>query len=1355
MLNQQTTEALYVSPTATEAPEEKASSGRPASPAEPRPRKQKAQKTTRSKASTDKKNSATASIPAEKPPEVTGHGKSQPRKKGKNKRQTTQKTSSPLIEEAAPSQDPAVTVSDPSEPMEKKQPPAKKGRAPLKLEIRNYDPMALSFLNRLLNTASQFYKRMALIGINAGHILFRELYGFTPTFEPVWNFIATDQYLYDDFLGALQKALSNPKGIYSYRRYARQGIETISIDKKLENGLVKELITFKLYLSPKKTMDLRNASIPPFNKLSIHSPEKQIEILEAMFRISSTPSFEYHQFLSLWRHLEEVTPKLSSQASKKLFQMGRDLSLAYGESPVRDEVIRQSLPAQRPEDHYFISDTSAIPEELICQVCTNPLFHSLRIPCGNKLCRICVVTSDRDASGRLICRAKDCQGAHYAFDYQRDAYTIKALREYAEPESLIPIPDDPTSVMKSLIVLTEQTNRLTNALPFISLRNLSKITEEPVPSAEACQSVRKNLEERAGEAVPRNLHERGNQLLPYHQALSEFAHCHQPLLNSASSGAGDSDRNKRIQITHNILNHSYSLATGELALLDAYLESETPGELSGLLAHLVIAIDSAMVHIDHLSLLEHDHPVIKSAIPVQLLTDFPRPFYPELLDKLKRLHENNLLLNTIETERQQENLDHTLRVILQLFPFMLEEPQRSILFHQASSTEITTALLQHMTLISRVASPLDYHSYWEKLLPILLEMGEDPFPPENTLAFGEIMNLLARQIEIFNNSLTGNMVLFPPPERQPVISDIILLLERFLSDFVPRYSRWASQPDWSGIRDDYFHPWVRAPEEMSKALDETRQKLLENKARADQFRQGQQQLWETQRRELLTRDHEARAQLMQIQKYAALDNGKERFPLAWEGVSQFSEHLDVLEEAVALSHRLKQLRRHTPPATPMVDYRHPDPAELLDITRQLLDHIQRLYQPMISTINHYSRSVQVLLSEKNKAMLLESVEHIELMETSINHLRNAVANIRSGLGDSHQTVADWLKSKVGFSPDFMPIKLMAQLAHRMVETRKQVNSIFSGVNVFAAWLEVWNRVVDDADFPIPITSSRRDKRDYLNIVNHLPGDYNVLWVAADGNCLYSALLMGITPGHQHPTPDQTAAFRKKLHLLLVKIVDMIRNETHPEKQKKYWQQLATLLSLSQEGILALIDSGSTLNPVSPEMLHTVPANYGEMAFIAPLAMLSLNTSVSYMDISNPLAPESWIQHHENIFSAWLHNAPELLGALIEADIVDITQIEHGDELSLALLSQNQEEIQQVVDQYSITSSPFIIIHTGSSHNSTGHFFAASTVNFDSQAAQFQQYMLDSLNVSSEQLQGTPTMVAAAALMIVQQLKSSQ
>ena len=1149
---------------------------------------------------------------------------------------------------------------------------------------------------------------------------------------------------------ALRIVMDNPnipKKDYCYQKNLLQDAEIITLDKKLENGIARELITFKLHHGKRKIKGWRNSSLLPFNKLVIHNVEAHLDFLKEMFRIKGVLTFEFHNFLWLWRKLETKQPKLPPKESQRLFQLGREQSRPYGAKPVQDAVINQLLPIERIEDQYSISDPGLIPEELICPGCRQPLFHALLVPCGARSCRECIRTSDSDASGRLICSAKGCQDAHYPFDYQWDIHTVKALREYADPDSLI---TSPAAVQKTLADLIKAEDQLANSLSFYSLRYLRKNKATGTPSvADAHQSLRESLEVLSADDAPENLQERASQLLIYHNTLAKFVISHLPLLIAGEEKIDDDELK---QIIHNILKHSYALATREFSVLGAFLESEAPNKLEQFLAYIILTIDSAILHIDHLLLLDDGLQGAEPATSPQLLTDLPQALYPELLSKLKRLYESELLLNTVRTEAEQEAYEFTFKVMLILFPCVLEMPQRPILFGQASNMEILTALLQHISLVSSFLSPFEYQYYWERLLPVLMQMGEEAFPAENARAFGEIINLLAGQIQDFNDSFAHQMVYYPFTGNRPDIECMTRLLDFFLSDFVPLFFQWVERVDISDKNTDAFHPWVQTPEVLTKTLSETRQTLLDNKARADRFRQEQQQSWDTRRSELLAQNMKKREKLKQLQQNAESDEHKEQYPMAWEGIDIFNNHLDVLENAIVSSYHLKQLLSYVHPIVPMVDYRHVDPVEFLNIIRQLLDHIGLLYEPMINVINCYSRAIHGFLSDKTNLTVLGSMEHVELMEASSNWLEKTMVDIQCRLNESHQTIADWLTSTVEIKTDMLPIKLMAQIIDQMQRTREEVDSIIKKISLFAAWLESWNRALDEIDFPIPSSSSRRDKRDFVTIFNNLSDNYSVHWVAPDGNCLYSALLMSTTPNHEHPSSEQIVEFRQRLLRLLKEIIETIQQEVDQDKQRLYWQQLSTLLSLSQPEILALVNSGTTLDPASPEM-ETVPANYGEMAFIAPLAIIELNTSVSFMDISNPLEPDSWVQHHENIFSSWLHNVPELLNALIEAEVIDVEQIAHGEELMLALLSQSPEIIQETVEQFSITTSSFIIIHTGSSHNASGHFFAASSATLDEQEEEFKQY-LSTLDAAREQPQDSSASTAMATLMIMEQVMNS-
>ena len=1331
--------------------------------AEPRPRRSKQRRAHKPKPRTEEKTVPSLTVTTEKSPSDGKSGERPGRKKGKKKRQkkqtATETSGTPITAGPEDSSAATATGTEQSDPAEKKAPDTRKHRPPPKLILEEYDSMALSFLNKLLGIASQNDKRMALVGHNAGQVLLKDLYGQPPAFTAEWSFMTTKETLYCDFFVAVRTVLGSPntpKGGYSFLWHSFEGFQSIRIHKHLENSLQRELITFKLHTAPKAEQDnWRSCRLPPYNKLSIPKAEKHITLLSKMFQTAGAIAIEYHEYLMKWRQLEEEKPALPLQESQKLFHIGRERTIQHGMNLLQDEVVRQRLPVQKAEDQYWISDFSTLPGELICPLCLSPLYHALSLPCGNRLCQKCVETSERDATGRLICSAENCQGAHYPFEYHRDIHIVRTLRDYAEPESLIPIPDTHISVCNALIELVEQTDMLAKSLLFNILRTLCQGAKKlPTPApAEGCRKTRENLEALSAEDIPENIQARTRQLLAYHRALTAFAiiHC-QHLVD-------DKDPSRQM-IVHDILNHSYTLATRALALLETCLQTKTPDELREYLGYIIIATDAAIMHTDHLSLLISGPSGTEPATRPQLLSDLPRAFYPELLDRLKHLQASNLLLSVQSRETQKVH-DHVLRVMMVLFLFLLDKPQRLILFGQASNQEVISALLHHISVVSGILSPIDYYFYWQKLHPVLLEMGEDAFisaPPES---FRDVMNQLAEQIQAFNNSLANEMVYYSLAENLPTISNMIQLLEQLELGFASLFSLWARQFKIVDKSTVDIHPWVQTPEKLTEALVQTKEILTENKARAEKYRLEHLLLWESQRQALELKNSQQQARLSQLRKYVEEDSDKEISPVTLEGINTLYKQFDRLEEAVALSHHLQQLHSHFPPAISRADYRHADPTEYLELLKQLLDQLTVIFKPIMDSINYINRFLQVSVKEKAikaKAvlMLIESIEQVELIEASVNHLEQSMVNIQNGLRDSHQSLANWLKSRVGYACDLLPIKLMAQLTDRMQQTSwKQVDLIFKNLGLFRAWLETWCRVVDEASYLIPSTSSRRDKRDFLNVFSNLPDNYGLHWVAPDGNCLYSALLMSVTPDHQHPAKEQTADFRRRLHQLLVKIVEVIQKETDPEKQEQYWQELSTLMSLDPVDIQGLISNGTIYNPVSPEMTpEAALANFGEMAFIAPLAIIELGTSVSFMDISDPLIPSGWIEHHENIFSVWLHNAPELLGALVEADIVDLEQLEHGAELSLALLSNTPETIQETVEQFSINSSSFIIIHTGNSNNHTGHFFAATVLDRDSEVKRFHHTMLSAFNLSEEQLQSSSIASAAAAFMIMQSLQQN-
>ena len=1364
---EQAATASHILSSAATGPEVTSDESQTVSPVEPHLRSARSNRI-RSKAGTGKQVSITPAAPAAKPSFSKGNpGKKQPRKnKAKSKQQKHLPAPGTGSEhkngEPTSPAEPVATDNGPSDPGEDRATATRKHQPPRKLELNNYDSMALSFLNKMLTLMNKCPKRMALIGLNGGQILLRDLYGHKPAFERIWDFTATERNLYDDFLKSLKIVLANPRASqsdYGYKIQSLEGVDIIVLDRKLESGLTRELITFRLHYGKKKQQSWRNSVLSPY-KLSMPTSERQLDLLAEMFRVGGALSVEYHNFLHLWRQLETAQPALSRRESEKLFQLGRHRVIHYGENPVRDQAVGYLLPTERAEDQYHIGETDAIPEELLCPACKRPSFHALKAPCGNKLCRACIRSSSRDASGRLLCIARGCQGAHYPMDYQRDSHTIKALREYADPGSLSPVPADPYTVLKTLAVLDKERYQLRNALTFHSLRRLGggEKLEGSLDTAEARQDFRKNLEAVSVEEIPEDLYERYDQLMQYYNAVTKFAFSHHFLLHSARadqerSGEEPSERESGEdpqQIIHNLLDHTYDLVIRELELLDALIASETPGGLEQFLAHVIIMLDSAMVHIDLLPFLEPVQPGTEPVSRPHLLTDLSRAFYPELISGLKHLQENQLLV-TAPTEPQQQILKFILRVILVLFPSMLESPQHNILFGPASNMEKMQALQHHVSLVSSMLSPFEHHYYWVRLLPVLMDMGEQAFPSGNTAAYPAMMNRLAKQLQAFSHSLAREMVYYPIPAENPGLDCMITLLDYLLSDFFPCYSAWAGQVSISDKSADDVHPWIRAPEALKDNLAQTRQTLLDNKARADQVRQEQEKSWDTEHQERLARNLLEREKLTRLRRHAESDNGADLYPIVWEGAGLFFNHLDALERTASFSLHLKHFHNFVAPAVSLADYQHADPCTYLDITRKLLNHANVLYEPMMSIMNCYSRAMQVFLNRRTEVMLLESLDQVELMEASSKHLKRMMIDIQDGLNESHQSIATWLNARVEFSYEMLPLKLMAQIADQMQQARQLVNGIIRQINMFSGWLESWGRVVDTNQYPIPPGSARQDKRDLLNIYNHLPGEYKMHWVAPDGNCLYSALLMGATPGYQHPAPEQTTDFRHRLHQLLKTIVAVIEEQADPEKKKQYWQQFSTLLSLSQEDIMGLVSSGSTL--ASPDTaLDNIPAHYGEMAFIAPLAIIELNTSVSFMDISDPLAPEDWVQHHENIFSVWLHNAPQLLNALIEADVIDLTQIQNGAELSLALFSENPEIIQQTVEQYSITSSPFIIIHTGSSHNPGGHFFGASAINPRDRVEDFKHYLEQTLGVPVVQLQSATTSTAMAALMIMKNLK---
>ena len=161
-------------------------------------------------------------------------------------------------------------------------------------------------------------------------------------------------------------------------------------------------------------------------------------------------------------------------------------------------------------------------------------------------------------------------------------------------------------------------------------------------------------------------------------------------------------------------------------------------------------------------------------------------------------------------------------------------------------------------------------------------------------------------------------------------------------------------------------------------------------------------------------------------------------------------------------------------------------------------------------------------------------------------------------------------------------------------------------------------------------------------------------------------------------------------------------------QETLWNELLTLTGHSQEAINYIITNGNILHSVEAGSTPATALSYfGETSIIVPLTILHFETSLATFSHSSD--PDGLLTPmHMNLISTWLSSAPTLLGIMVNPasrqpwrHFDDSEQIYHG------LQTESPEVIAQIVQNYSPQSSPFGLIHVGSSDDHTGHFYLAS------------------------------------------------
>ena len=1223
---------------------------------------------------------------------------------------------------------PKTTATDGSQREDSFPKTGKESGKPAQQTISDLHPRALKFLDYLLKAVQKKTDSMLLTGSNAGQLMLRDIYSHDPEFALIWDFTTSDTDFPSRF-SQLFKLLPPP---FTYKNKVTEGHQMISLFEQQEGDPDRELISFRFKLVNKIPAG-EKSHLSPYDKLNIHSVEQQINALETLLDETEFPSTQDLQFLKQWRQLEENGQKLSKKLRKKLYALGRDKTAPYGRDPVLDEQIRQALPPFNQEDNYSVSDVSSLPDTLLCEGCKQPNYHTLQLPCGFRMCRQCVEQSRRDITDRLVCPAPNCPQAHYPSKIFRDAAIIKELKAYADPATLISL-ENTHYLKESLDNIQTRKSRHSSPLAFELLLPGSR--PEVRPDEETRKEYTRALSECA--VIDKTTSPSLDHLLKYHEKLIMFARCHAFLQTSAShQPEALTEDIKRHTQTRDIINHSFDLVQEGIALLEPYYHD--PGNFINI---AIVVIDVALMHSQNQQYLNSLSSAKQLSSGLKLLSTTPSGFYPQFMKKvspwIKQIQHNPLTGEPL----------FMLQRFSQIFPYILDEKNHSTLFGEAPPAATTEALLTHLSLITTGASLQNQYQSWIQFLTYLLTkmqalLTNTEHDTQNTI---RLVNLLAGQISTLLTSLS-HRVYHSGPGESPSADDTTQLLQQLINDVLPFFkeirNRVVAQ---TGLPDD-LHSFIQNPDTLQQLITESRQLMQESFTKAEQFRTEQQESWAEQKQVLLEKDRQERATLSVSKETAEKTKTDGDYSQMWKGYSEFEQQQGLLNDAYILAHHLQFLQNQVPPIGPELPYQQLNPNELLQTLDQLYSQASTLTVPTPSLIRYYQISLHGLVVNATLQNMFDSLEHVEMMETSLNYFRTRMETISQSLESSHRTFARWYNMRQHPAWEISDTKVAARLMNDIHELRGILRDILNKTSMTSAWLERWYRAFDTTPLPLPKDSSRRTRQHTAHLINNLPPDYALHEVNPNGNCLYAAILMGLHPTHQQPSLQQVAGLRKKLHRLLNKIIKTIKKAPAGQQRAMLWQQLSSVMGLSMEQIQALLTQGTILTPVTGAMTPAMALSlFGDMAFVTPLAILQLNTSLSTMSVADPAHPETWIQSHMNIFSTWLHNAPLLLSALVEDGVIDIAPFEHGAQLALALISQDQEHITELVSLHSPTQTPFALVHTGSSEDGTGHFFLAT---HSAPAGEAQPLVLD-LEVNLEQLQ-TGLLSNAAMLTLLEGL----
>ena len=1186
-----------------------------------------------------------------------------------------------------------LTVSDestpdkPGEAFPKDKNKSEKPAKPPQLEIPDLSPRALKFLNYLLSAIYQHPNTMILTGSNAGQLILRDLYGHEPVFGLIWDFTTSDTAFVERFI-KLFGLLSPP---FTYvKQMTDIHHQTITLLEQEEGKPDRKLISFRFQIA--RTVSTGNEShLPPFDRLNIHSAGQQLDTLLTSFEESDAPPAQDLKFLKQWRLLEGEKPKLAKKSNRKLFALGRKITVPYDRDPVIDEQMRQALPRIRPEDNCEINDILSLPEKLICQCCKQPKYHAIQAECGNIICHQCVERAVRDISGRLICPDNTCGAAHYPSEFFRDGSVIKELRKHAIPETALPTPIFDTYVKDVLKNTETWQSRHSSIFPFQLLQDM---LPEGEPDEAACTASATALSEFS--ATNKGATPSLDRLLKYHKALIVYATCHRSLQIPASKNEELTPDIKRRTLTRDIINHSHDLVQEGLASLEADIDK--PKTVINI---AIIILDVALIHSQNLQYLQSLCTDKKLPSKLKLLKDIPSGFYPPLMKKVRQWITGNR--HTLIDEPL-----FMLQRFRQLLPHAFNENNRSTFFGEASTITITEAFLAHLYLSLIDASLEDQYQNWSLFLTYLVPIIPDlQIDIENNAQEAiQLLTLLAEQISILLVDIS-HRTHYSYSNEALLTNNIELLLQQLTDDIIPLFTETRSRIiDPNELPQD-LHSFIQNPDNLKQVITESHQLMEENARQTELFRTEQLKLWSAQRQLLLEEDERESIALAEAKAIAKKADTKIDYSLVWKGYSEFEEHQKLLNDAAMLAHSLQFMGQQLPVSGLEQPYQPLDINQFLETLDQLSLQAFSLLHPEPSLIQYYHLTLHSIIVNSNLQVMLDSLEHVEMMEANLKYFRSRMDVIRRGLESSYQTFARWERMRAHSAPHIYDRKAAAQLIDNIHELRDVMREILNKTDMTSAWLERWHRGFDDLTLPLPEDTTRLIRQKTGHLINNLPPGYQLHWVTPNGNCLYEAILMGLNPTHQPPSHQQMVKLRKKLHRLLKKIIAAIKKA--PESQHTLlWDQFSNLMGLSMDAIQALVNEETILTAVSGEMTPDGALSlFGDIGFVAPLAILQLGTPISTMSVSSPAYPETWYQQHMNVFSTWLHHAPQLLATLVNSDTMTLDHFEHGDQLALALISQDPAHISELVTQHTPTQTPFAIVHTGSSEDFTGHFFLAT------------------------------------------------